>query len=839
MKLKLSVLLWLLLSCINIFAQNSSKSFEIKGLLLDSLTKESEPYATINVTRKDSTAKSVKMFVTDGKGHFDSDIQGDGEFVVTISSLGRVPVVKNIMVKSGDKLVDMGTLYIHSATKELTGVEVVAQKPLVKADIDKIEYSIQDDPDSKTNSLLEMLRKVPLVTVDGEDKIKVNGSSSFKVFVNGKPNSLMSNNPTEVLKSMPANSVKKIEVITNPGPKYDAEGIGGILNIITEGRGMEGYTVTLSGNVGNQYAGSGAFGTVQKGKLTVSANYEYSYNNSQRSYNGGSRKITGAVTETSSNVDYNGDGKSHGNFQSGSIEASYDIDTLRLVSMSFGLWGGGNRSSSSTSVTATAPLTGDELYRYTSVSPAKSSWYSIDGGIDYQRLFHVKDRMFTLSYKINTDPNTSHSYYDYNDKNAATDWQDFVRRMTDQHDDGSQNTTEQTFQADYTTPFKKIHTLQTGVKYILRNNRSDNDRYTMPEGGDYTFDEDHSSHYKHRNDIFAAYLGYALKVKKISARLGLRYEHTLQDVKYLLGRGENFTKNFDDMVPSASIGYKLSDFSNFNFSYNLRIYRPGIWYLNPYIDDSDPTNISQGNSNLTSEKNHSLTLTYSSFTQKLTLNVSMRYSFTNNSIENFSSLVKDTEIDGLQNPTGKSVMYNTYRNIGSSRNATMSGYVNWNPNPNTRIYTNLSGGYSYLNDGKDISNHGWNMFAYGGIQQTLSHDWRIGVNFFGQTPWIMLQGKGSSYYDYGVNVTKTFLNKRLSISAYANNFFKKYMKSTYTTENTNFVLDNWNRYSRQRFGISVSFRIGELSASVKKAEHSISNDDVKSGSGGSGNGGGK
>ena len=138
---------------------------------------------------------------------------------------------------------------------ELQEVEVVKQKSLVKSDIDKITYNIEDDPDSKSNSILEMLRKVPMVTVDGEENIQVNGSSSFKVYVNNKPNQMMTNNPKEVLKSMPANSIKRIEVITNPGPKYDAEGVGGILNIITHGQGVEGYTATFSGNVSNRGAG--------------------------------------------------------------------------------------------------------------------------------------------------------------------------------------------------------------------------------------------------------------------------------------------------------------------------------------------------------------------------------------------------------------------------------------------------------------------------------------------------------------------------------------------------------------------------------------------------------
>lgn len=808
--------------------------------MLDSLTQEGEPYATIKIVKKEAPANALKMLVTDMKGKFQEKVPGTGNFVMTISSIGRNTIVKDFTVKAGEKLVDFGTLYITDASNELGQVEVVAQKPLVKADIDKIEYNVQDDPDSKSNSVLEMLRKVPLVTVDGEDNIKVNGSSSFKVYVNGKPNNMMSNNPTEVLKSMPANSIKHIEVITNPGPKYDAEGVGGILNIVTVGSGLEGYTATFSGNVSNMGAGGGLFGTVKSGKLTVSARYNYNYNDRPRSYSGGNRRTVGDVTEGSSDLDYDGSSKGHGNFQSGSMEASYEIDTLRLVSMSFGLWGGGNNSTSINNTLATAPGTSNELYRYVSDGRSKSSWYSIDGGVDYQRMFHVKDRMFTLSYKINTSPQTSDSYSTYNDMHAATDWEDFLKRLYDLNNDGSQNTTEHTFQADYTTPIGKIHTLEAGAKYILRDNSSEDDRYERQIGttGDYVLDEEHSSHYKHQNDILAAYMGYGLRVKKISGRLGVRYEHTKQEVKYLLGRGDDFNKNFDDVVPSASIGYKLTDMSNLRFGYNMRIYRPGIWYLNPYLNDSNPTNISQGNSHLDSEKSHSFNLSYSNFTQKFNINLSARYSFTNNSIEQVTEQVKDTEIEGLQNPTGKEVLYSTYQNIGKSRNASLSGYVNWNATSNTRIYANLYGNYTYMEGANGLKNDGWNLFAYGGAQQSLPHDWRISLNIYGQTPWIMLQGKGSSFFDYGLSVNKSFLNKRLTLSAFASNFFKKYTSPTSSIEGVGFTQDSWNRYTRQRFGVSVSYRIGELKASVKKAARTISNDDVKGG-GGEGGGGGE
>ena len=691
---------------------------------------------------------------------------------------------------------------------------------------------MESDSDSKTNTVIEMLRKVPMVTVDGEDNIKVNGSSSFKVYVNGRPNNMMSNNPSEVLKSMPANTIKKIEVITNPGPKYDAEGVGGILNIVTVGSGFEGYTATVSANGSNTGVGGGLFGTVKVGKLTVSARYNYNHNSQPRSYSGSTLTVTDEnPSSASANIESEGSSKSRSNFQSGSLEASYEIDTLNLVTASFGLWGNNYSSRGTSSTVGTSPLDGGGLYRYSMPSHSRNSWFSIEGSVDYQRLFKVKDRMLTFSYRISTDPETSDSYTDYDDMDAVADWQDYLQRLENQHNDGSQRTTEHTFQLDYTTPIGKLHTLEAGAKYILRNNSSENDRYTMAATatGGYEFDEDHSSHYRHNNDIIAAYLGYGLKWKKLSGRLGLRYEHTVQDVKYLLGRGDDFRKDFDDLVPSASIGYRLTDTQNLRLGYNMRIYRPGIWYLNPYLDDSNPTSISQGNPNLVSEKSHSFSLGYNSFTTKLSINLSLRYSFTNNSIESVSSLVSDNDIAGLQNPTGKGVLYTTYRNIGKTRSANLSAYVNYSPFTTTRIYANLYGGWTYLSDGGDLSNHGWNMYAYGGAQQTLPKDWRISLSIWSQTPWISLQGKGSGFFGYGLNVTKQFLKQRLTLSAFANNFFKKYNVYNNDMSSTGFTQHSWSKYNQQRFGISVSFRIGELKASVKKAERTISNDDVKEG----------
>ena len=175
-KLLLLILLLSFLTTAGYAQQAVSSSYSIKGVLLDSLTQEGEPYATIRIVKKEAPAKALKMAVTDMKGRFQEKMSAPpGLYTLTISSIGKITVVKDFTLKPEEKTVDLGTLYTAEATNELKGVEVIAQKPLVKADIDKIEYNVQDDPDSKSNTVLEMLRKVPLVTVDGQDNIK--GSS--------------------------------------------------------------------------------------------------------------------------------------------------------------------------------------------------------------------------------------------------------------------------------------------------------------------------------------------------------------------------------------------------------------------------------------------------------------------------------------------------------------------------------------------------------------------------------------------------------------------------------------------------------------------------------------
>lgn len=220
--------------------------------------------------------------------------------------------------------------------KELEGVVIKAQKQLIKQEIDRIAYDVQADEESKTQTVMDMLRKVPMVTVDGQDNILVKGNSNFKIYKNGHLDPSLTKNAKEVLKSMPASMVKRIEVITDPGAREDAEGVDAILNIVmVDGSKMQGMTGVVSAsytslNHPNFYTSL----TSQMGKLLMSVDY---------GYGGMSRRETESITDTDRRFLDTGnrllahsEGKNPGSIHYTNLNASYDIDSLNLISASFG-----------------------------------------------------------------------------------------------------------------------------------------------------------------------------------------------------------------------------------------------------------------------------------------------------------------------------------------------------------------------------------------------------------------------------------------------------------------------------------------------------------------------
>lgn len=783
----------------------------LRGVLVDSLSHEAEPYATIRVTAKKKPETPIAMAITDMQGRFEQELNGKGDYDIQFSSVGKSNVTIPFTLK-GEAVMDLGEIYIKDDVLQLQGVEIIAQKPLVKMEVDKMSYSVADDIDSKSNTVLDMLRKVPMVTVDGNDNITVSGSSSFKVYLDGKPNVMMSNNPAEIFKNMPATSIKNIEVITNPGAQYDAEGVGGVLNLITEktqdtNSQMSGYNATLRGMASNKGMGGGFYFNTQQGKLSLSVNGNLMHRKMKDMEVQTSREQTG----TSDNImmSYAQSGDTDFNMKMGNVNLGYEIDSLRLITASFGLMGFGNGSDFQSQTHMTGGIYGNG-FGYSGRNDSDNDRTSINGSIDYQRTFAGnKDRILTLSYLISTSPNNSDSYnlYDTNEENSFLN-------LVDRYTDAYRNTVENTFQVDYTTPIGKGQTLDVGAKYILRNNSSDSKYYTDIDG-QYEYDPQSSLKYKHSNDILAGYMEYSLKQAQWNAKAGLRYEHTWQDVTYKSGQGTDFKLDYNNLVPSANIGYTIDQKQNIGLTYNMRISRPGIGLLSPYIDNSDPTAISYGNTNLEPEKAHNISLVYNRFTHKWMMNITLRQSICNNAIEGYSFYQDD-------------ILNSTYGNIVKNSQSRLTAYINWNASPKTRFTLNGGGSYTNIKSNQlELKNSGWQANLMLGCQQTLPWNIRLSMNLMTSSKSYNLQGWSSGFNAIMGSLSRTFLQERLSVSLSGmTNLSGSGMELKSYSKGNDFISRTITTLPIRNIGVSVSYTFGKK-LTLKQTKRSINNTDIK------------
>ena len=488
----------------------------------------------------------------------------------------------------------------------LDEVVVAQRRKLIKNDIDKLTYDVQHDKTAQTKTTLEILKKIPLVTVDGQENIRVQGSTSFKVYRNGHPDpSLSGQNLKDILKAIPASTIKRIEVITDPGAKYDAEGTTAILNIVMmSNTKLQGVSGNVNSDVDTH--GSvrlGTYLTTKVGKLTTTVNYNY-MNQSRKQTENNREEVYNYVKTGEQKREY-GTNSTAATIHFGNISASYEIDSLNLLTAStnfFGYKADANTQSTNERWDKNSQL----IYKFdNNMTTPGYSHLNIGGRLDYQHKTHLDGEILTLSYMLAAT--RQHTTF----RQMYNNMVNFPVNYTSYDQNTRERFTEHTFQIDYVRPFGKHHKIESGTKYILRYNNSTS---LMDYQGT---TPDMESKFKHNAQVAAAYLSYIFTAGKWAARAGLRYEFTRMKASYPDGSNADYHANLNDWVPSASLQYKISDGQTLKFSYNTSINRPGIGYLNPAII-STPTAVSFGNANLGSSRNQKLQLVYMLVTSKLT-----------------------------------------------------------------------------------------------------------------------------------------------------------------------------------------------------------------------------
>lgn len=781
---------------------------------LNDASGESVPYATVYIYNAGDTSTVVASGVTDVNGHFDQMLKEAGKYKVKATFVGMDAAQAPFEVSDAAPRADLGTLVMGTNGMALKGIEVTAQRQLVKTQIDRLAYDIQADADSKTSNVLDMLKKVPLVSVDGQDEIRVKGSTSFKIYRNGHPDPALSSNPKEIFKAVPASMIKRIEVITDPGAKYDAEGTSAILNIVMiDNSQVNGATGTLGMGTDN-YGGLNANAnvTAQVGKVVTNFNYGYAHQNKHRANNFQEQYIK--YGDTGNEMNSINKTRARVNVHYGDLSASWEPDTLNLLSASAGGYYY-DYAGTGFNQMATTNAKGETVmgYKIDGVSPG-SSYYDLHGRADFQHKTHHAGEMLTLSYMLTTSRNKQDMTNTYYDVVGTPLGYTAMQQLN------NEKFAEHTFQFDWTRPFAKYHKMETGVKYIDRLNKSENSRlYTGASGMD--------THrlFDHTTQVGAAYLSYTYSRGKWNGRAGLRYEFSHLQAEFPDGSDNKYHRNLSDWVPNAAIEYKPDWANSYKLAFSTSIQRPGITYLNPTVTE-DPITKTFGNAHLESAREYNLGFTYMRIGRKLTYNIAPSVTWS------------DNQIIGVQYlEDGKTV--STYANAMKGCKIGLSAFAQWTIAPATSLMFNGNVGYNInKSDILGLENKRVSAFVYSQLTQALPWKLRLGAGggfWMGGVQGLYGYSDGNGFYN--LSLQRSFLKEdRLTVKLQASNFVGgKFMSmKSYTTQGdyTGHTTAYWPNRS---FGINVSYRFGSLKARVKKTNTTIENNDVVGGSSKGGN----
>ena len=374
-------------------------------------------------------------------------------------------------------------------------------------------------------------------------------------------------------------------------------------------------------------------------------------------------------------------------------------------------------------------------------------------------------------------------------------------------------------------PFKE-NTWEMGVKTITRLNNSTYFYALLNENtGQYNVVPSLSNIFDYQQDIYAGYTSVSLKKNDWGARIGARLEETRTDAQFITSDTVARQKYFN-LIPSVALTRKLKEMQDLKLSYTQRLERPGLWYLNPYVNRVDPKNISYGNPDLVATRSHAFELAHSAFIKNSSLNSSLFYNFTNNAIQEFTTLHGDTSIT-------------TYDNIGKVQNAGIN--VNGNLNLTKKLNLNLNSvvDFTYLKgavNGNQITNKGFttSIFAYAGYK--FDKNWKLNANVGFASRGVQLQGRSGGYYHSGFTFGKTFLkNDKATISLSVNNPFNRTRKWKNTIEDPRFSQRQESEFVIRRIGFAFTYKFGQLEGGIAQKKRGIENDDVKGGKSGGGN----
>ena len=782
------------------------KSVTIKGIVQDSSKTKPLPFATVGLYKSGSQQKPLGNVFTDNKGRYEFSKVDTGRYIIIASSTGfREHQSTTIQVSGEHPVIEISTVLLVPAAQNLATVTISARIPLIEQTDEKLTYNAEADISVAGQNAIDVFRKTPFLSVDGDGNVQLNGQSNFKVLLDGKETAMFTRNLKDALQSFPANLIKKVEVITSPSSKYDGEGVAGIINIITKKKVM-GYNGNLSiarNTLGNSNGNANI--NFKYGRIGFSGYYGLNFIN-------GLKMRNASETESFKPVAFykrvsTGERTIENFYNYGNAELSWDIDSLTTVSVYANL-NGGNFTNRMQRTFDVISADRSDTVRSAFFDNGTFNFPVINWGLDYIRKFK-RDAEQELTAKMydeyNRDNNLSESeqYHPYSSRYIIND--------------NVANNRQTTFQLDYVHPFKNKSKLETGVKTILRRasaNYESRVRYNELEK--YEVDSTNSDNFRYDQNVYSFYLTYRFAIKKYNFRIGSRLEQTIVEGDFIKSNTE-VRQDYLTLMPSFFVSRKFNKIHTLSLSYNKRLTRPYIWDLNPFINNTDSLNLYFGNPGLEPELYHALEFAYTVFKGKTNINIRLTESFSNTQIARYSFFDDHTGITSW-----------TSDNIGSYYSTGLSGNISISPSIKLRINSNLGVRYDFVKNTRNPAQKNQGLGGYGSVNANFDFTKKFSASVsghMGRGP-VQLQGRYGYSYNYGLGAQYKFFKNKLTVTVSAYNFFEKEQVWRSYFRDINFQTQQWNYRPARSINIGLRWTFGKLTENVSR-KRGVSNDDLK------------
>lgn len=787
---------------------------KITGMVLDSVTQQPIDYATIYLS-KPNILKPINGTSTDAKGHFKLDNVPTGVYKLTISFMGYKNKILYPITTTGNKPdINLGQIVLSPTSKALKEVVVQSHKDLVENKIDKLVYNAEKDVTSSNGDAGDLLRKVPMVDIDADGNVGLRGSQSVRILINGKPSGLLSGNVGDALKSIPASEIKNIEVITNPSAKYDADGAGGIINIITKKNTLEGITGNVNASIGNRRNNMSANMSAKKGRTGINANINGNWMWQQTSLNNLQRTDLNGNTL----LNQNGENQTNRGGAKASVGLDHEFNAFNAITSNINLNGFGFDNNGTTIVNTFQNGTSNSIKRLTNNELRKKS---IDWITDYKKTFEQVGKELSFSTQISFDETTP------NYITQLTSIDNNMLRQENASNDSKNR--ELTFQTDYIHPLKNnfFNSLEIGAKSIFRKVESNYHVDTLSINSNlFALAPNRSNDFLYHQNVYAGYTTLNINLPhQVGIKVGGRIEFTAINIaSYATNSNQTTTPNYHNFMPNIVIAKTFDKTqSTLKLSYSKRIQRPSMNFLNPFVNASDPKNTQQGNPNLSPEISQTVDLSYAGYIKNNSVNLSLYYRYTSDVIENYVT----------QSANGTSSA--TYQNVGNNNSIGVNLFASLNiiPKINIRTSTNV---YTYdvtttLDGGKNTTGILYNT----NVNISWSLPKNLVIEGFGNfnSPKQTFQGTTPALSMWSIGLKKDFLNRKMSVGV---NIVEPF--NNYKNFDTNIHTASFNQTSRfsvpfRSFGMTFAYNFGKIKGEApKKAPKKgskVNNDDLKQG----------